>query len=162
MSDEKHFHSVVARSGRTIVGRLTPGADLIGGLEAVCDSHSIRYAAIVFAYGSLSTAAFKVLQKTPGGTRAVLTDMKIDSRVEFLGGQGLICRNNQGGRETHLHGSVADDSSVVRGGHFVKDVNPIYNNLDFTLLELTGVDLVRTWDQETDTVEMEVSSAPQD
>lgn len=158
MSEGKS-HTVEAIGGRTVVGRLTPGADLIGGLEAVCDLHSMKFAAIVFAYGSLSHAHFKVLQRPSGEERAVLTDLTIDSRVEFLGGQGLICRDVEDARATHLHGSVADESGVVRGGHFLKDVNPIYNNLDFALLELSGVDLLRRWDPETETIEMEVAAS---
>jgi uncharacterized protein len=150
------FHSVEARSDRVIVGRLLPGADLIQGLEAVCDHHGIRFAAIAFAYGSLSSAAFKTLQIPAGGDHPVLTLERVDRRVEFLGGQGLICRNDDGDRATHLHGSVADESGQVLGGHFEPGLNPVFNNLDFTLQELSGVDLVRRWDAQTQTVEMVV------
>jgi len=156
---DARFHAVVAEGKRTVVGRLTPGADLIRGLEEVCDTFGIRFAAILFAYGSLSSAHFKVLRRPEGQERAVLTDLVLDSRVEFLAGQGLICRGDDGGRETHLHGSVADESGVVRGGHFIAGSNPIYNNLDFTLLELLGVDLVRRWDPKTETIEMVVLPA---
>ncbi|MPZ69209.1 MAG: DUF296 domain-containing protein [Actinobacteria bacterium] len=152
------FHAVEARGGRIVVGRLLPTADLIGGLEEVCDNHDMRFAAILFAYGSLSSASFKTLQVPPGEERAILTPLVINDRVEFMGGQGLVCRGEEGGRETHLHGSVADGSGAVKGGHFMKGENPIYNNLDFALTELHDVDLIRRFDEDTQTVEMEVFS----
>ena len=157
MSDQR-FSSVEAQAGRVIVGRLLPGSDLVGGLEAVCDRHGVRYAAVAFAYGSLSAAGFKFLQVVPeGGTgRAVLVPHAVDRRVEFLGGQGLVCDDGEGGRATHLHGAVSDETGAVTGGHFEKGENPIYNNLDFTLIELKGVQLTRRWDAETETVEMEL------
>lgn len=152
------FHAVQSRSDLVIVGRLLPGSDLIRGLEEVCDEYKVKFAAILFAYGSLTRASFKTLQSASGEERPVLMPLTLDERVEFLGGQGLICRDEDGGRETHLHGSVADSTGLVKGGHFVRNENPIYNNLDFALAELQGVDLVRRFDAETQTIEMEVST----
>lgn len=158
MKDDR-FHAAPARAGRRIVGRLLPGADLIGGLEAACDRHEIRYAAVIFAYGSLSSASFKILQKPDEGSDAVLVPYHLPRRVEFLGGQGLVCRDPDGARATHLHGSVSDERGVVRGGHFNPGENPIYNNLDFLLEELHDVELIRVHDAATDTIEMEVRAA---
>ena len=86
----------------------------------------------------------------------MLVRQDIDRRVEFLAGQGLVCDDGQGGRATHLHGAVSDEESRVQGGHFEPDINTIYNNLDFVLVELLGVRLTRTWEPETETVEMTV------
>lgn len=152
MTDKRH-DSIEATTGRAVIGRLLPGADLIGGLEAVCDEHGLDYASIDFAYGSLSRATFKFLQRPDGG-RAVLVEHAIDDRVEFIAGQGLVCRDAEGRRATHLHGAISDDAGRVLGGHFVPGGNPVYNNLDFKLVELRGVRLVRQHDPETDTVEM--------
>lgn len=149
------FEAAPATSGRTLVGRLKPGSDLILGLEAVCDNHDVGFAAIVFAYGSLTRATFKVLQREGDG-REVLVRQDIDERLEFLGGQGLVCQDLDGRRATHLHGSVAGRSGTVLGGHFEPNHNPIYNNLDFAIVELHDVRLVRAHDAETDTVEMQV------
>ncbi len=152
----ENFSAVQAKQGRLIVGRLLPGSDLIHGLEQVCDQHGVRYAAITFAYGSLSKAAFKRLTIPEGQQRSVLTAMHVDKRVEFLAGQGLVCDSADGGRDTHLHGCISDETGTVVGGHFMPGENPIYNNLDFTLQELLGVRLVRRFEASTQTVEMEV------
>ncbi|MDF1605828.1 PPC domain-containing DNA-binding protein [Nocardioides sp. YIM 152315] len=155
--DGARFHSAVARTGVTLVGRLLPGSDLIRGLEAVCEHHGVKYAAVNFAYGSLSSAGFKTLQMPDDGSnRPTLTLETVDSRVEFLGGQGLVCSDGLGGRATHLHGSISDETGRVLGGHFEPGLNPVYNNMDFTLQELLDVELVREWDTETATVEMRV------
>lgn len=150
------FSAAEARQGRLIVGRLLPGSDLIHGLEAVCDQHGVRYAAVLFAYGSLSKASFKRLTIPTGQQRAVLTTMQVDKRAEFLAGQGLVCDAGNGGRDTHLHGCISDETGTVVGGHFIPGENPIYNNLDFTLQELLGVRLVRRFEESTQTVEMEI------
>jgi predicted DNA-binding protein with PD1-like motif len=151
------FHTVEAGAGRLIVGRLLAGTDLIEGLEAACDHHDVRFAAVAFAYGSLSSAGFKTLQVPADSDRPVLTLERVDRRLEFLGGQGLICRDDDDGRATHLHGCVSDETGQVLGGHFERGLNPVYNNMDFTLTELLYVDLVRRWDEETATVEMVVA-----
>ena len=140
------------------MGRLLPGSDLIGGLERACDMHGIRFAAVLACYGSLSSAGFKYLQLVAGETRPRLVPHHVDARVEFMGGQGLVCETNDGRRETHLHGSISDSSGVVSGGHFVPEENPVYNNMDFVLQELLGVRLIREHDPETDTVEMRVEA----
>ena len=156
MTTPIRFDAALAHGGRSVVGRLLPGSDLIHGLEEACDQYGFAYAAIVFAYGSLSSARFKVLHQPEADERPTLVPFTVEQRVEFLGGQGLICRDEAAGRATHLHGSISDHHGVVRGGHFLEGENPVYNNLDFLLFELEGVELVREWDEETATVEMVV------
>jgi predicted DNA-binding protein with PD1-like motif len=155
----QRFETAEATCGRVIVGRLLPGSDLIEGIEAICDKHKISYAAITFSYGSLASAGFKFLQVREAGARAVLMPHSVDKRVEFLAGQGLVCDGEEG-RAIHLHGAVADETGAVTGGHFEKGQNPVYNNMDVTLIELKGVRLTRRWDPETQTVEMEVEQLP--
>lgn len=160
MSEERRtanqrFASAEVRHGRVIVGRLLPGSELIGGIEAACDEHAVRFASIVSAYGSLAMAAFRTLQLTEQGcSRPTLVRVDLDKRVEFLGGQGLVCEDEHGRRATHLHGAIADESGELRGGHFEADGNVIFNNLDFVIAELLGAVLLREWDEETQTVEM--------
>ncbi|HEU4572233.1 MAG TPA: PPC domain-containing DNA-binding protein [Candidatus Limnocylindrales bacterium] len=157
MSDP--FEAAETQAGRIVVGRLHPGADLIRGLEAACDAHGLRFAAVVSCYGSLSSAGFRFLKLPPGEERPRLMDHRVDERVEFMGGQGLVCERPDGSRETHLHGSISDATGAVTGGHFVAGENPVYNNMDFVLQELPGVRLVREHDPVTDTIEMRVSPA---
>ena len=156
MTHDVRLEVVAATPGRVLVGRLHPGTDLIDGLEAACDAHGIRFASVTSCYGSLSMAGFKILQLVPGEERPRLVPHQLAERVEFMGGQGLICESTDGARETHLHGSVSDARGVVSGGHFVAGENPVYNNMDFVLQELLGVRLIRAHDAETDTVEMRV------
>jgi predicted DNA-binding protein with PD1-like motif len=153
---ESGVEAAEARSGRIVVGRLHPGTDMIGGLEAACDQHDITFAAVVSCYGSLSSAGFKFLQIPEGETHPRLMPHRVDRRVEFMGGQGLICQRTDGSRETHLHGSISDETGAVLGGHFVLDANPVFNNMDFVIQELLGVRLIREQDPVTDTVEMRV------
>ncbi len=150
------FETSQAEGGRIVVGRLHPGTDLIGGIQAVCDAHEIRFAAIVACYGSLASAGFMFLRLPPGETRPRLLPHHVGERVEFMGGQGLVCETPTGARETHLHGSISDATGVVTGGHFLLAENPVYNNMDLVLQELLGVRLIRAFDPLTETVEMRV------
>ena len=150
--------SAISSGGRIIVGRLHPGIDLIGGLEAACDEHGVEHAAIVACYGSLSSAGFKYLQIPDGESHPRLMPAHVDKRLEFMGGQGLVCRTPEGARATHLHGSVSDESGAVMGGHFDAGRNPVFNNMDFVLQELGRVRLVREHDPVTNTIEMRVET----
>ena len=145
-----------AGAGRIIVGRLHPGVDLIAGLEAACDAHGLRFAAVLACYGSLSAAGFRFLRIPPGEEHPRLVPHRVDERVEFMGGQGLVCETPEGGRETHLHGSISDSTGAVTGGHFVTGQNPVFNNMDIVVQELLDVRLIRAHDAVTDTVEMRV------
>ena len=146
------------KPGRLVVGRLHPGTDLIRGLEGACDEHSIRFAAVLSCYGSLSAAGFKFL-KIPGDeSQPRLMPHRVEKRVEFMGGQGLVCESPDGARVTHLHGSISDETGAVLGGHFDPDENPVFNNMDFVLQELPDVRLIREHDPVTDTVEMRVEA----
>lgn len=155
---EGHVESAASTGGRIIVGRLHPGTDLIGGLEAACEEHGVEFAAVLACYGSLSGSTFKYLQLHPGEDKPRLTDEVVDKRLEFMGGQGLICVAPDGDRATHLHGSISDETGAVKGGHFVVGRNRVFNNMDFVLQELRDVRLVRAHDPVTDTVEMTVEA----
>lgn len=153
-----HAEARASRPGRLVVGRLHPGTDLIGGLEMACDEHGIRFAAVLSCYGSLSAAGFKFLKIPEGETDPRLMPHQVDKRVEFMGGQGLICEGPDGARVTHLHGSISDETGSVLGGHFDPDANPVFNNMDFVLQELIDVRLIREHDPVTNTVEMRVEA----
>jgi predicted DNA-binding protein with PD1-like motif len=153
---ENGVEAAEARPGRLIVGRLHPGTDMIAGLEAACEQHGVRFAAVVACYGSLSSAGFKFLQVPDGASHPRLMPYGMDRRVEFMAGQGLVCERPDGSRETHLHGSVSDETGAVLGGHFEPGRNPVFNNMDFVLHELLDIQLIREYDPVTKTVEMNV------
>ena len=153
---ENGVEAAEARPGRLIVGRLHPGTDMIAGLEAACEQHGVRFAVVVACYGSLSSSGFKFLQIPDGESHPRLMPHGMDRRVEFMGGQGLVCERPDGARETHLHGSVSDETGAVLGGHFESGRNPVFNNMDFVLHELLDIQLIRERDPITNTVEMKV------
>ncbi|MEA2622943.1 MAG: uncharacterized protein QOH61_1853 [Chloroflexota bacterium] len=159
---ENGVEAAEARPGRIVVGRLHPGTDMISGLEAACDQHGVRFAAVLSCYGSLSSAGFKFLQVPDGESHPRLMPHRVERRVEFMGGQGLVCERPDGSRETHLHGSISDETGAVLGGHFDPGLNPVFNNMDFVIQELRDVSLIREHDAVTNTVEMRVEQLPRD
>lgn len=57
----------------------------------------------------------KILGQLEQGQKPTLVPYSVSHRVEFLGGQGLMCRDDNGERTTHLHGSISDHNGMVRG-----------------------------------------------
>jgi predicted DNA-binding protein with PD1-like motif len=90
--------------------RLSAGDDLRQALEAafadLSREHGIAAACIVSAVGSLSQAMLRFADK-PGGS-------DIHGPLELLMLSGTLSTNG-----AHLHGSVADDNGVVKGGHIL-------------------------------------------
>ena len=79
--------------GRIIVGRLHPGVDLIAGLEAACDAHGLRFAAVLACYGSLSAAGFEI-PADPARRRTPETGAASSRRARRVhGGAGASVRD---------------------------------------------------------------------
>ena len=90
--------------------RLSPGDDLRAVLEAaffdLARQHGIAAACIVSAVGSLSQAVLRYADKPSGSD--------INGPLELLMLSGTLSADG-----AHLHGSVADASGAVKGGHIM-------------------------------------------
>lgn len=84
--------------------RLTPNADLRGGLEAALREHAIEAAFVVAGIGSLSRAQLRLAGRTEPAT--------LSGELEILTLSGSLSRD-----AAHLHMSVADADGRVVGGH---------------------------------------------
>lgn len=152
---EIRYQSAEGQIGRVIAARLLPGTDLVEGVEKICNDHGIRYG-LVNCIGSLQKATFMYVVPIPEAkVKAGYTaPFELRGPIEFLGGLALVCETDDGDKNTHLHGSFSDQLDHLYGGHLVKGGNPILVTMDLVILELTGMKLLRRYDEETDLVNL--------
>lgn len=139
------FMSSEARMGRIIVGRILPGGDLVTGIEEICRKHGVRQAMIVGTIGSVVNPHFdwaSTVEERPGTGHT--SSRSIEGAGSLISGQGLVCRNEDGSElDVHLHCTITDPGGAVYGGHFPKGTVPVLSTIDVSLIEITGVKLIR-------------------
>lgn len=143
------FIDACGKSGKVIAARLLPGTDLIEGIEAVCEKNDVKYA-YVSCFGSFSQVGYMYLvpkaeAKIGAGYGEV---MRCEGPIEFLNGTGVVCQNT-GKSDIHFHATMCDKTGKVFGGHIVKGSTPTLTTVDFIIMEITDVEMLRSFDEET-------------
>ena len=136
--------------GKTIACRLLPGTDLIEGIEETCRKNDVKHA-YVSAFGSFDAVGYMYLvPKETAKVGAGYGDViKKNGPTEFLNGTGVVCQND-GKYDTHFHATMCDETGVVFGGHIVKGTTPALTTVDLVVIEITDVQMLRAYDEETD------------
>lgn len=145
------IQSVEGGTGRTIVGRLYPGTDLLLGIGEACRQHDVEYGLISCAIGCLDKATFIYPIPHPEGKIGIVycDPVVVEGPVEFLGGQGVICQSDDKQHLIHFHASVSDPEMRVWGGHFIPNGNTVLATIDFVIQEITNVNMMRRYDEKT-------------
>ena len=106
--------TVALQKGKTIIGRLLPGTDLIKGIEKICTDNQISYGTIVTVLGSLRRAeiVYAVPEKTSKIGIKYSEPTKVDGPLELLACQGMIGVTLDKKISVHLTGALI--SSVSR------------------------------------------------
>jgi uncharacterized protein len=150
MDHEVRFLSAEGTCGRIIAARLKPGADLIGGIMAVCRAHNIQQGYISCVIGSLKQAQY-VLPiadvSTPSGIRYG-DPITVGGPIEFISGQGVICQSPDGELLIHFHGCFCDPDGQSLAGHFSAGGNPVLVTADIIISEINGILMLRRMDPE--------------
>ena len=150
MSGEIRVKYAAGKAGRRVAARIQPGTDLLLGIEQICRETGI-VSASVECFGSLERAGFFVLVPKPSAKmRAGYGDIiRVAGPVEFLGGLGIVCLKD-GIYDIHFHATLCDATGKVFGGHMVKGENPALTTVDMIISEITGVEMLRAYEEETD------------
>ncbi len=130
-----------ATPGRILVGRLAKGTDLVTEIERICAERDIT-AAWVSVIGAVSHAAFAYYHQ---GDHRYL-ELASDTHHEIAGFIGNVSLRD-GKPFLHAHGTFADEHGACVGGHLLRGITVFAS--EFTIREMTGADLVRTFDEET-------------
>ena len=149
--DSIRIQTVQSKHGKSVIGRLLPGTDLIKGIEKICRDNQIDRGTIITAIGSLIHAEIVYLipdEKTRLGAKYV-EPVRIEGPLELLSGQGMIGQAKDGKLCIHLHGLMSGPDMKVYGGHFVENGNPTLATVEIMVQENLDIQMVRDHDEET-------------
>jgi len=149
MGKEIRMQTVAGSIGRTVVARLLPGTDVLEGIEEACRKYEINNAVIACSIGCLKKGTFIYAIPREGTTVGIAFNdpTVVDGPIEFLGGQGIVYKDDEGKYVIHLHASMSDRYQKVHGAHLVAG-NIVLTTLDLVINELSGVTMKRKFDEE--------------
>jgi uncharacterized protein len=130
-----------AKPGRTFVGRLATGSDLVEEIERFCAERAIL-AGWVSVIGAVRRASFAYYEQE----RRRYDELSSETHHEITGFVGNISERD-GRPFLHAHATFADAEGATIGGHLLRGVEVFA--AEVTIRELTDVALVRLHDEET-------------
>ncbi len=149
--DNVRTQSVQSKKGKSVIGRLLPGTDLIKGIEKICQENRIDRGTIITVIGSLVHAEIGYVipdKNTRLGVKYV-EPVRVEGPLELLSGQGMIGQANDGKLSIHLHGLMSGPDMKVFGGHFVENGNPTLATVEIMTQENPDIQMLREHDEET-------------
>lgn len=151
---EVRYKCGVGRSGRMLVARLLPGADLVDSIMALCQDHGISAGIVTSVMGTLRKATLYTAGPRPDlkGGIGYSDPILVPGPLEFITGQGLLSVLGSGELFVHLHGLISDLEMKIYGGHFSPSGNPVLSTIDVAITETVGVRVPRVFDPETELV----------
>lgn len=130
-----------AQTGRTFVGRLATGSDLVEQIERFCAERSVL-AATVEVIGAVRRAKFAYYEQ---GERRYL-ELETDRHHEIVGFVGNVSERDRR-PFLHAHATFADADGATIGGHLLRGIEVFA--AEVVIRELADVALVRVHDEET-------------
>ena len=134
--------------GRVIAVRLKPGTDVLLGLQEACERNGINNGVILSAIGSLQDPHFcnPVELPTKAGYGYGET-LHLTGPIELTNASGIICHDDQGNTNLHVHMTVTDRHGTAHGGHLVEGTKVLLT-VDVILAEIEGLVMGRKFDTE--------------
>ena len=136
------------RLGRVIAVRLKPGTDVLLGLQEACERNGINNGVILSAIGSLQDPHFcnPVELPTKAGYGYGET-LHLTGPIELTSASGIICHDDEGNTNLHVHMTVTDRHGNAHGGHLVEGTKVLLT-VDVILAEIEGLVMGRKFDEE--------------
>ena len=134
--------------GRVIAVRLKPGTDVLLGLQEACERNGINNGVILSAIGSLQDPHFcnpvELPTKAGYGYGEVL---HLTGPIELTNASGIICHDDEGNTNLHVHMTLTDRHGNAHGGHLVEGTKVLLT-VDVIIAEIEGVVMGRKFDEE--------------
>jgi len=146
------------RPGRVIVARVKPGSDLLRSLQKIVAEEGVKSGVIVSGVGLLKQAKLRNCRSLPEEypiTDANRTYLSFEKPLEILSISGNVTLA-EGEPLVHAHltlSSVEEDEITVIGGHLIEGC-VVFGFSEFALLELEGIEMVKRFDEETQTLQL--------
>jgi len=144
--------------GRVIVARVKPGSDLLRSLQKIVVEEGVTSGVIVSGVGLLKQARLRNCKRLPEEypiTDANRTYLPFEKPLEILSISGNVTLA-EGEPLVHAHvilSSVEDEEITVIGGHLIEGCE-IFGFSEFAILELEGIEMVKRFDEETQTLQL--------
>ena len=134
--------------GRVIAVRLKPGKYFLLGLQESCDRYGLNNGVILSAIGSLQDPHFcnpvELPTKAGYGYGEVL---HLTGPIELTNASGIICHDDEGKTNLHVHMTLTDRHGNAHGGHLVEGTKVLLT-VDVILAEIEGLVMGRKFDEE--------------
>ena len=130
-----------AHPGRTFIGRLAAGSDLVAEIERLCAERNVA-AAWVSVIGAVRRAAFAYYDQHEHRYR----ELGSETHHEIVGFVGNVSLRD-GKPFLHAHATFADAQGACVGGHLLHGIEIFA--AEITIRELTRVELVRTLEEQS-------------
>jgi predicted DNA-binding protein with PD1-like motif len=130
-----------AKPGRTFVGRLATGSDLVEEIERTCADRGIS-AGEVTVVGAVRTAAYAFYEQS----QQRYVELASSDHHELAGFVGNISLRD-GKPFLHAHCTLADEAGGTVSGHLLRGTEVFVAEVNIT--EWTDVSLVRAHDETT-------------
>ncbi len=134
---------------RVIAVRLRPGTDVLLGLEEACKRAGINNGVILSAIGSLDGVQFcnpvELPEKKAGYGYG--ETLHLTGPIELTNASGIICHDDQGVTNLHVHISLSDRHGNAHGGHLVEGTKVLLT-VDVVIAEIGGLVMGRKFDEE--------------
>jgi predicted DNA-binding protein with PD1-like motif len=149
---EVRYQAGEGQIGRIIPARLQPGTDLIEGIEKICKDFNIKTAVVCCSIGSFQKVKFQYLIPKPELKlkSGYGEPVELQGPIEVSAGMGLVTQDEKGNITTHFHAVFHDKLDHTYGGHLVRGGNPILATIDLTIIEIKGLNIIRSYDEETE------------
>ena len=133
--------------GRVVALRLKPGTDVLLGLEEACKRSGINNGVILSAIGSLDSPHFCDVVELPTkagyGYGEVL---HLTGPIELTNASGIICHDDEGNTNLHVHMTLTDRHGNAHGGHLVEGTKVLLT-VDVIIAEIEGLVMGRKFDE---------------
>ena len=134
--------------GRLIALRLKPGTDVLLGLQEACERNGINNGVILSAIGSLNGVQYcnpvELPTKAGYGYGEIL---HLTGPIELTNASGIICHDDEGETNLHVHMTLTDRHGNAHGGHLVEGTKVLLT-VDVILAEIEGLVMGRKFDEE--------------
>ena len=133
---------------KVVAIRLRPGTDVLLGLEEACRRAGINNGVILSAIGSLDGVQFcnPVELPTKAGYGYGET-LHLTGPIELTSAAGIICHDDEGNTNLHVHVSMSDRYGNAHGGHLVEGTKVLLT-VDVVIGEIGGIVMGRKFDPE--------------
>ena len=154
----ERYDTRTGSSGRVVVARLKPGCDLLRSLQQVVEEKGIKAAVILSGVGLLGAAGIRNCKTLP--EEFPITDnnrsyMSFEKPLEIIGLSGNVSVA-EGKPLVHAHitlSYVEKDEIKVIGGHLIEGCT-VFGFAEVFILELSGIEMVKSYDEETKTLQL--------